>query len=181
MLHHKLQELEAELASAEQSRQSLESLTPECLSMLDYVEADIELKLAAKVPKDWKGWICYRRHNKSLLILRGRAFREGAFSSAYRAGFDVTQGADSITECQRGFDIAPPQELDHLLLNFGIDGDKPRVFLWYGQDIAAYKLIFSAALEDEPHHQVSDAIVEACIWIVKRPKHQTLQEFLETI
>ena len=167
------------LAAAEQSRRNLDSLTPECTGMFDYIEADIELKLAAKVPKDWKGWICYRRQNKSLLVLRGKAFREGTFSATYRAGFDIPQGADSITEYQRGFDVSPPQELDHLLINFGIDGDKLRVFIWYGENIAAYKLIFAADLDDEPQHQISDLIVEACTWIAKRPKHQTLEEFLK--
>lgn len=179
MLHHRLQELEAELAAIEQSKHSLEVLPPECVGILDYIERDIEVRLGDKVPKDWKGWICYRRKvHQSMIILRGRAFKEGMFC-APRAGFDVPQGHDAITEYQRGFDVSAPQDLDHLLINFGLDGDRFRVFLWYGENIAPYKLIFAADLDDEPHKELSEAVLESCLWIVKRPKHMTLEEFLK--
>jgi hypothetical protein len=96
-----------------------------------------------------------------------------------RAGLDVPGGVDTITEFQRGFDVSPPQELDHLLINFGGDVGTPKVFLWYGENIAPYKLIFMADVESDPHHELGEAIVEACTWIMKRPKHQTLNDFLK--
>lgn len=180
MFHHKLLELEAELAAKEQTKHKLESLPPECIGILDFVEKDVELRLADKVPKDWRGWISYRRNKQSMVILRGRAFKDGVFGP-HKAGMDVPMGLDSITEYQRGFDVSPPQDLDHLLINFGMDGDNCRVFLWYGENIAPYKLVFAADLSDDPHKELSEAIVEACTWIMKRPKHQTLEAFLKAM
>ena len=178
MFHHKLLELEAEIAAKEQSKHELKDFKPECVGLLEFVEKEVEVKLGDKVPKDWVGWICYRRNNQSQIILRGRAFKDGMFGGT-RAGFDVPMGLDSVTEYKRGFDVSPPQNLDHLLVNFGLDGEKIRVFLWYGENIAPYKLIFAADLTDEPHKELADAIVEACIWIAKRPKHETLEAFLQ--
>jgi hypothetical protein len=179
MLHHRLQEMEAELAAIEQSKHRLEVLPPECVFLLDYIERDLEVRLGDKVPRDFKGWITYRRHNKqAMLVLRGRAFRDGIFGM-FRAGFDVIEGSEAIGEYQHGFDVSPPQDLDHLLINFGLDGDRFRVFLWYGEHIAPYKLIFAADLDDEPDKELSAAVVESCIWILKRPKHKTLEEFLK--
>ncbi|MBX9688530.1 MAG: hypothetical protein K2X27_17610 [Candidatus Obscuribacterales bacterium] len=178
MFHHRLLEIEAELAAKEQSKHKLEVLPPECQAMLSYLEKSVELRLGDKVPKDWVGWMSFRRNNKqSLVIIRGRAFKDGAFGQ-HRAGLDVPMGHDAITEYQRGFDVTPPQDLDHLLVNFGLDGDEFRIFLWYGENIAPYKLIFAANLADEPYKELDEAIVEACIWIIKRPKHQTLEAFL---
>ncbi len=179
MFHHRLLELEAELRAKEHVQNKLEKLTPECLGLFDFLQRDVETKLGDKVPKDWKGWISYKRNSQnSLIILRGRAFKEGMFGG-FRAGMDTPLGLDSITENQRGFDVTPPQELDHLLVNFGLDGETIRVFLWYGENIAPYKLIYAADLEDDPHNDLAAAIVEACIWIVKRPKHQTLEAYLK--
>lgn len=178
MFHHKLLELEAEIAAKEQSKNKLEVFPPECVGILDFVEKEVEVRLGDKVPKEWVGWISYRRNKQSLVVLRGRAFKEGIFGS-FRAGFDVPMGLDSITEYQRGFDVSPPQDLDHLLVNFGLDGDKVRVFLWYGENIAPYQLIFAEDLAEDPHKELAEAIVEACIWIAKRPKHQTLEAFLK--
>lgn len=177
MFHHKLLELEAELAAKEQSKNKLETFPPECAGILEFVEHDIEVRLGDKVPKEWVGWISYRRHNQAIIILRGRAFKDGMFGG-FKAGMDVPMGLDTVTEYQRGFDVSPPQDLDHLLVNFGKDGDKHRVFLWYGENITPYKLIFAADVADDPHKELSEAIVEACIWIAKRPKHQTLEAFL---
>lgn len=171
-------ELEAELAAKEQIQKRMETLPPDCSVLLEYVEKDIEVKLGDKVPKDWKGWLSYRRNNQSVVILRGRAFKDGLFGGL-KAGFDVPLGMDSITEAKKGFDITPPQDLDHLLVNFGMDSQTCKVFLWYGENIAPYKLVFAAEVEDEPHKELSEAIVEACIWVVKRPKHQTLEAFLK--
>ena len=179
MLHPRLQEMEAELAAIEQSKHELEVLPPECTAMLDYIERDIEVRLGDRVPNVWKGWISYRRQCKqSIIILRGRSFKEGMLA-AFRAGFDVPQGHDAITEYQRGFDVSPPQDLDHLLVNFGVDGDRFRVFLWYGENIAPYQLIFAADLDDDPFNLLSAAVLESCLWILKRPKHKTLEEFLQ--
>lgn len=179
MFHHRLLELEAELAAKEQSKHNMSVLPPECVGILDYILKDIEVKVGDKVPKDWKGWVCYRRNNNSMVVLRGRSFKDGMFGTT-KAGFDVPMGLDAITEIQRGFDVSPPQDLDHLLLNFGMDKDSCRVFLWYGENIAPYKLVFAADVEDEPHKELSEAVVEACIWILKRPKHQTLDAFLKS-
>lgn len=179
MFHHRLLELEAELAAKEQSKHKLDTLPPDCVGILDFVERDIELRLADKVPKDWVGWISYKRNKQALVILRGRAFKDGGMFGQFKAGIDVPNGLDSVTEYQRGFDVSPPQDLDHLLLNFGLAGEKYRVFLWYGENIAPYKLIYAADVDDEPHKELVDAVVEACIWIVKRPKQQTLEAFLK--
>lgn len=171
--------MEAELAAMELKKQGLDELPPECVGILDYIERDIEVRLGDRVPKDWKGWICYSRNRKqSLIVLRGRAFKEGLFGS-YKAGFDLPQGNDAIAEYQGGFDVSPPQDLDHLLINFGLEEERFRVFLWYGENIAPYKLVFAADLEDDPHKELSTAVLESCIWILKRPKHKTLEEFLK--
>lgn len=180
MFHHKLLELESELVAKEQSRKAFDKLPPECEQLLQFVERDVEIKLAQKVPKDWKGWLTFRRNNKqALVILRGRAFKDGMLG-ATKAGADVPFGLDTITEYQRGFDISAPQDLDHLLVNFGHDGSHFRVFLWYGENIAPYKLIFGELVDEDPHKELAEAIVEACIWIVKRPKHMTLEHFLKS-
>lgn len=179
MFHHKLLELESELLAKEQSRPDLEP-SVECSALLDHVENQIEVRLSGKVPADWKGWLSYRRYKHSLVILRGKAFKDGMFGS-FRAGADVSLGLDTITEYKRGFDVSPPQDLDHLLMNFGLAGDQFRVFLWYGENFAPYKLIFAADVLEDPHDHLSEAIVEACVWIVRRPKHLTLAKYLSSV
>ncbi len=177
MFHHKLLEIEAELAALEQSKHKPETLTPECQGLFHFLENEIEVKLGDKVPKDWKGWISYRRSNYSMVVLRGRAFKEGLFGT-FRAALDVPLGSDSLADFQRGFDVSPPQDIDHLLLNLGMDGNKLRVFLWYGENIAAYRLIFEAEVDCDPHNELAEAVTEACTWILKKPKDKTLPEFL---
>ena len=179
MFHHKLLELESELVAAEQSKKNIGQLPPGCLALLEFLQNQVEGKLGDKVPADWKGWLSYERQKQSLVVLRGKAFKEGMFGSC-RAGADFPLGMDTVTDYKRGFDVSPPQDLDHLLINFGLDQDKYRVFLWYGENIAPYKLVFAADLVEEPHQELSEAIVEACIWIVKRPKHMTLQQYLQS-
>lgn len=178
MFHHKLLELESELVAKQQTKLVTETLPPEAEVLLCFVENKIEVKLGSKVPKDWKGWLAYRRSKNSLTILRGKAFQDGIFGTM-KAGADVAFGLDTITEYQRGFDVSPPQDLDHLLVNFGLGQDGYRVFLWYGENIAPYKLVFAADLNEEPHLELSDAIVEACIWIVRKPKEKTLEVYLK--
>lgn len=179
MLHHRLQEMEIELAAIEQCKKLSDKLAPECIGILDYIEQEMEVRLGAKVPPDWKGWLSYRRHeNQAMVVLRGRAFKEGGLFGVTRAGFDLPQGHDAISDFQRGFDVSPPQDIDHLLINFGLDNERFRVFLWYGENIAPYKLIYAADLDDEPHRELGEAVVEACTWILKRPKQQTLEAFL---
>lgn len=181
--HYKLIELEAERVALQQSRKGFADFPVECSVIMEYVEQEVGVKLADVVPKDWQGWLYYRRSNKeSLTICRGRAFKVGGITGKTRAGLDLPiLGLDAITEYQRGFDVSPPQELDHLLINFGGDQSNPRVFLWYGENIAPYKLIFADELTNDPHNELSSAIVEACSWILKRPKHLTLNEFLKTL
>jgi hypothetical protein len=175
--HLRLLELEAELLAKEHSIQSLGQLSAECEALLEFVENEIGLRLADKVSRDWKGWLSYRRLKNSLIICRGRAFRTGMFGD-FRAGCDVPHGLDSITDYQRHFDVSPPPDLDNLMLNFGFEGEQLRVFLWYGENIAAYRLIFASDVSEDPHHQLTEAIVEACVWILKRPKDVTLMDFL---
>lgn len=180
VFNHRLLELEAELKAKEQARRKPEQISPECYGLLQYIEKEIELRLADKVPRDWSGWISYLRNKQAMVILRGRSFKEGGMFPGYRAGADVPFGLDTITEYRRGFDVTPPQDLDHLLINFGLDGDNFKTFLWYGENISPYKLIFQADVEDAPYKELSEAVVEACIWIMKRPKHQTLEHFLRS-
>lgn len=178
MFHIRLLELESELLAKEESARGLKDFTPECGLLLDQIENEIGPRLADKAPKDWRGWISYRRGKESLIICRGRSFGTGGLFAQCRAGLDVTNGADTIADYQRGFDVTPPQDLDHLLLNFG-SGKKTRIFLWYGENIAPYRLIFEADVDGDPQRALHDAVVEACTWVVKRPKHVTLPEFLK--
>jgi hypothetical protein len=181
VFHHKLLELESELVAKEQAKAKFSRIAPECEGLLEFVERQVEVKLAAKVPKDWKGWLTYRRAEKqALVVIRGAAFKDGVFG-ATKAGADVPFGLDTVTEYQRGFDVSPPQDLDHLLVNFGHDGKQFRIFMWYGENIAPYKLVFAADVEDDPHHELSEAIVEACTWVLKRPKHLTLERYLKSV
>lgn len=180
MFHLKLIELESELIAKEQSEKGFSVLPAECKHLLQFVEKQVEVRLADKVPREWRGWLSYTRKTDSLIICRGRAFGDGGIFGKCRAGLDVPYGLDTITEYQRGFDVSPPQDLDHLMVNFGA-GEKTEVYLWYGENLAPYKLIFLADVADYPYEALSQAVVEACIWIVKRPKHQTLGEFLKEI
>jgi len=178
--HARLLELESEIIAKEEARRGLEELTPECEILLSTVEKEIGLKLADAAPDDWKGWLTYRRGKDKVVICRGRAFKESGMFGKHRAGLDVTYGLDTITEYKRGFDVSPPQDLDHLLVNFG-RGDSLRVFLWYGENVAAYRLIFEHEMAEDPDEALKDAVAEACVWIVKKPKDLTLPEFLSKL
>src|SRR5437016_5663395 len=123
MFDYRLIELEAEQAAKEQSRQGFAHLPAECMALLEFAERDVGIVLGGPVPKDWHGWLYYRRGKDALVVCRGRAFAEGG---KFRAGLDVAYGLDTITEYKRGFDVSPPQDLDHLLLNFGQDGDEAK-------------------------------------------------------
>ncbi len=179
MFHLKLLELESELLAKEQSSKPLSELPPECEMLLEFVENEIGTKLGSPSARGWKGWVAYRRKNNSMVICRGRAFRVGGFFGKMRAGLDVAYGVDTITEYERGFDVTPPQDLDHLLLNFGSE-EPIKVFLWYGENIAPYRLIYMADVQDQPHPELGNAVVEACTWVLTKPKDQTLPEFLES-
>jgi hypothetical protein len=93
-------------------------------------------------------------------------------------GLDTTSGADAIADYKRGYDVTPPQDIDHLLLNFGT-GESIKGFLWYGENIAPYRLIYQVEVSSASSDELKSAIVEACIWIMKRPKNKTLNEFLK--
>jgi len=182
--HARLIELESEIIAKEEAEAGIAELTPDCQVMLEMVEKEVGVKLADRVPGDFRGWISYRRLKENLhelVINRGRAFKEGGLFPRHLAGCDVSFGLDTATEYQRGFDVSPPQDLDHLLVNFGRSkSGQIRVFLWYGENISPYRLIFEADMEEEPHNELREAVVEACVWIVKKPKEKTLPEFLET-
>lgn len=180
MLHNRLIELEAEIQAKQKTERGLKTFPIECLSLLEYVERTFEARLGDLVPKDWQGWLAYKRTAHTLTICRGRAFKHGNFPPKYRAGFDIPHGMDSINEALRGFDVVPPQDLDHLLINFG-DEAEPKVYLWYGENIAPYRLLYEATVEDEPHNALHEACVDACVWIANRPKHLSLPEYLRTL
>lgn len=178
MFHLRLLELESELIAKAQSQKGFDRLPLECLYLMEFIEQQVSVKLAHKVAHDWRGWLSYRRNNDSLIICRGRAFADSRPFGKWKAGIDVPYGLDTITEYERHFDVTPPGELDYLLLNFG-QGENLRVFLWYGEDIAEYKLIFAASVDDDPHNELAAAVVEACTWVLTRPKDMTILEFLK--
>lgn len=178
--HARLLELESELIAKEEAASGLGELTQDCTHILESVEREIGVKLADKVPKDFRGWITYRRDNDQLIVVRGRAFKEGGLFPKHLAGCDVSFGLDTATEYSRGFDVSTPQDLDHLLVNFGRGKQGAvRVFLWYGENIAPYRLIFEEKVLEDPHKQLIEAVIEACVWIMKKPKELTLPQFLE--
>lgn len=185
MFHFKLLELEAELIAKEEAARGVGELSPECVMLLQSIESEIGVSLTGKVPQNWRGWLTYRRKNDALIVCRGRAFASGMFGKC-KAGFDASGGGDVIADYERHFDVTPSQDIDHLLINFGT-GEKTRVFIWYGEGIAAYKLIFESPVEPTAEssadasveHQLQAAVVEACSWILKRPKHTTLSEYLK--
>lgn len=177
MFHYKLLELESELLAKELAGEEA-VLTPECEQLLQFIESEVGLRLADRAPKNWRGWITYRRQKNSLVILRGRSFQEpGLFLRDHRAGFDVPYGFDAVTEYQRGFDITPPQELDHLQINFRLV-NPPHAMVWYGENIAPYRLYFEIDAAFESENQLKDAVAEGCVWILTKPKNLTLSEFL---
>lgn len=180
MFHLKLLELESELIAKELAEKGFAVLPADCKYLLQFVEKEVEVHLGNNVPGGWRGWLTYRRKEDQLIICRGRSFHYSGLFGKNRAGLDVPYGLDTITEYERGFDVSPPQDLDHLLLNFGA-GEKAKVFLWYGENLAPYKLIFQADVVDYPYEALSQAVVEACVWILTRPKSKTLSEFLEDI
>ncbi len=178
MFHARLLELESELIAREQSARRFAVLPPDCKCLLEFIERQVELRLGNPVPPDWRGWLTYRRGADSLIVCRGRAVaRQGSLGKC-RAGLDVAYGLDTVTEYERGFDVSPPPDLDHLLLNFGA-GERSQVYLWYGENLAPYRLIFMADVADYPYEALSQAVVEACTWILKKPRHLTLPEFLK--
>ena len=178
--HARLLELESELLAKEEAERGIDNLTEDCQQLLQSVEQEIGVKLSDRVPDDFRGWVTYKRKKDQLIIARGKAFKAGGLFPKSVAGLDVSFGLDTATEYSRGFDVSPPQDLDHLLVNFGYgQGGQVRVFLWYGENIAPYRLIFEAVMAEDPHNELKDAVIEACVWIMKKPKELTLPEFLE--
>lgn len=177
--HARLLELESEILAKEEAKRGIEQFTPQCQVLLESVAQQIGVRLADQVPNDWKGWLCYYRKPDQFIVLRGRAFKTGMLAK-HKAGIDTPLGADAINEYTRKFDVSPPQELDHLLINFGM-GKNLRVFLWYGENIAAYRLIFEAEVDEDPHNDLTEAVTEACTWILKKPRDKTLPEFLDSL
>jgi hypothetical protein len=176
MFHFKLLELESDLIAKELADNQA-VLTPECLELLHYIESEIGMRLADRTVKEWRGWLTYRREKNSLIILRGRSFLKPGMFAKYEAGVDVPYGLDLITEYERKFEVSPPQELDHLLINFRLL-DPPHVLVWYGENIAPYQLFFDAEATYGSEDGLKDAIAEGCEWILTKPKTLTLSEFL---
>lgn len=176
----KLIEAESELIAREQCEKALGRLPPECDHLLQFIEKQVGVGLACPVPCDWRGWLAWRRQGCATVVCRGRAFPSGGLFPKWRAGLDVPFGADSVSEYLRGFDVTPVQDLDHLLVNFGA-GEELKVFLWYGENLAAYRLLYQGAVGDDPHHELSEAVVQACLWILARPKEKTLSDYLKEI
>ena len=177
MFHHKLIELESELLAKELAQQNA-VFTSECQGLLTFIEVEVGMKLADPTFKQWRGWLTYRRKNESLIVVRGRAFADGAIMPRYLAGMDVAYGMEMAKEYQHKLDVTPPQELDHLLINFAA-GDPPRAMVWYGENIAPYKLFFVAEASYDIEEELKDAVAEGCVWILTKPKELTLAEFLE--
>lgn len=183
MLHIKLMELEAELLAREQAKKAaFAEPAPECELIKEAVEREIGLRLADFTASDWRGWLTYRRQ-AALLIIRGRAFKEGGMFAKWRAGLDVVNGLDAASEYQRKFDVSPPAELDHLMLNFGSNDGNTRTFLWYGENLAPYRLIFEADLVEinDRESLLHDAIAEGLTWIVSKPRELTLPEYFKKL
>lgn len=189
MLHIKLLELESEIIAREESARakSLAVLPAECELLKQAVEHEIGLRLADVVPGDWRGWLTYRRGCSELIIIRGRAFKENGMFGKVKAGLDFSGGLDSIADYVRQFDVSAPQDLDHLMINFGVVPSTnvvdatggARVFLWYGENIAPYRLIFEDEVSSDPEHNLLNAVAEGLSWIVAKPKELTLPQFLK--
>jgi len=180
MLKARLLELESELLAKEEAKRlaNLDFLPPECYLILEELERELAPSLGSLIGPDWKGFLTYKRKQGELIVCRGRSFKESGIFGKWRAGLDVAYGLDTITEYMRKFDVTPPQDLDHLMVNFG-RGKSVRVFLWYGENISPYRLIFQAEMEESPDHALSLAVSEALGWIMRKPKSLTLPEFLK--
>jgi hypothetical protein len=180
LLKARLLELESELLAKEEAQRlaNIDLLLPECEILLEDLERELAPTLAATIGSNWKGFLTYRRHVGELIICRGRSFKESGMFGKWRAGLDVPYGLDTVTEYLRKFDVSPPQDLDHLMVNFG-RGKSVRVFLWYGENISAYRLIFQAEMEENPEDALTAAISDGLGWIMRKPKELTLPEFLK--
>ncbi|MBP9089750.1 hypothetical protein KBI23_01890 [bacterium] len=198
MLHIKLLELESEIIAKEEAAraEAMAVLPAECDLLKQAVEHEIGLHLADIVASDWRGWLTYRRGASELIIIRGRAFKESGMFGKVRAGLDFSGGLDSIADYVRQFDVSAPQDLDHLMINFGVVPSSAkglvenstseidatggaRVFLWYGEDLAPYRLIFEDEVSGDPEHNLLNAVAEGLSWIVAKPKELTLPQFLK--
>lgn len=210
MLHIKLLELESEIIAKEEAARakSLAVLPAECDLLRQHVEHEIGLHLADSTASDWRGWLTYRRGSSELIIIRGRAFKESGMFGKVRAGLDFLGGPDTIADYSRQFDVSAPQDLDHLMINFGVVPSKTkglvknstddldfsnsssnnslndtacgaRVFLWYGENLAPYRLIFEDEVSADPQHNLLNAVAEGLSWIVAKPKELTLLQFLK--
>lgn len=188
MLHIKLLELEAEIIAKEEAARakSLAILPAECDLLKQAVEHEIGMHLADVTANDWRGWLTYRRGANELIIIRGRAFKESGMFGKVKAGLDFSGGLDAIADYGRQFDVSAPQDLDHLMINFGVvpnddlsTASGARVFLWYGENLAPYRLIFEDDVSDDPEHNLLNAVAEGLSWVVAKPKDLTLPQFLK--
>ncbi|HEY9868034.1 MAG TPA: hypothetical protein V6D08_02400, partial [Candidatus Obscuribacterales bacterium] len=72
MFHHRLIELESELLAKDLAEKGYDKLPSECFWFIDFVEKQIGVRLGDPVPRDWRGWLSYRRNRDSLITCRGR-------------------------------------------------------------------------------------------------------------
>jgi hypothetical protein len=178
--HQHLIELESELiAKQEIERELSDELAFECSLILDAIEQEIGIRLGDKVQPNWSGWIAYRRKN-STIICRGRSFAQSGLRKSYRVGWDIPGGESSISDCMRGHDVSPPQEIDHLLLSFG-GSPELKISLWYGENIAPYRLVCQLPASLDSLEELKTLIVEACTWILRKPKGMTINQFIKSI
>jgi hypothetical protein len=180
LLKARLLELESERLAKEEAKRlaNVETLPPECALLMEELERELAPTLGSAIGSNWQGFLTYRRQLGQLIICRGRSFKEGGMFGKWRAGLDVNYGLDTVTEYMRKFDVSPPQDLDHLMVNFG-SGKTVRVFLWYGENISPYRLIFQADMDETPEQPLMAAISEGLGWIMRKPRALTLPEFLK--
>jgi hypothetical protein len=176
VFHFKLLELESELMARELAEKQVD-MSADCQALLIYVENLIGIKLADPVPNKWRGWLTYRRNKSSLVVSRGRAFKEDSIFAKTIAGLDIVNGLDQANDYRRHFDVSPPPELDHLLINFA-DTSPFRLQVWYGENFAPYQLYFQTDADLSSDQILNDAVAEGCVWILKKPKGQVLKDYL---
>lgn len=185
-------EMEAELIAREQIARAESDdgriLSAKSLFFLQEIGNEIGLELAQQCASDFRGWLRYTRKgsrgagSSDLVLLRGRAFKEGGLFGKHRAGLDVVNGLDHALEYLRKIDVSPPPDLDHLLINFGRGQEKDaqdHVFIWYGENVAPYRLIFEHQVEELSLETLHQALAQGLEWILSKPKDLTLPQFLK--
>lgn len=192
MLHIRLLEMEAELIAREQIKRAESDagrpLSEKSLFYLQEIVNEVGLQLAQPCASDFRGWLTYTRKgtrgagSSDLVLLRGKSFKEGGLFGKHRAGLDVVNGLDHALEYLRNIDVTPPAELDHLLINFGRGKDnQDHVFIWYGENVAPYRLIFEHRVDDLSLETLHSALGQGLHWILSKPRDTTLPQYLQSL